>query len=216
MSSSAPMQLLYTAFSPFSRKVRLVAHELGISDRITLVPTEVGTHVPLATDTHTALAMVTPLMKIPVLTLPDDVVLFDSRVICEYLDSTYGRGILFPTAIAARYEALMLQSLADGIVDALLLCRFESTRAEAQRSDEWHTAQLRRVTQALDFLEARGLALPGYPTIGTISIACALGYLDFRFTTLQWRATRPRLAGWFDPMSLSEAMQSTSPFLHGV
>lgn len=210
------MQLLYTDFSPFSRKVRVVAHELGIADRIVLVPTEVGTHVPLATATHTALATVTPLMKIPVLTLPDNVVLFDSRVICEYLDSTYGKGLLFPVAPAARYEALMLQSLADGIVEALLLCRFESARAEAQRSDEWYAAQLRRVTQALDVLETKALASPDAPSIGTISIGCALGYLDFRFTTLQWRATRPRLADWYDGLSRSASMQSTRPIFNGV
>lgn len=203
------MQLLYTPFSPFSRKVRIVACEKGINDRIDLVLTEVGTHVPLRTPTHDRLAEVTPLVKIPVL-IDGAEPIFDSRVICEYLDALTGSPRMFPESGPARWRALARQAIADGIMDAAILCRFEQARPAGHAWDEWSAAQTRRILLALDTLESNPPSVDDID-IGTISMACALGYLDFRFAHLGWRNSRDALARWFDVFRLRPSMQATDP-----
>jgi glutathione S-transferase len=113
------MKLLSTPFSPFSRKVLVLAHEKGVRDRIDTVLTEVGTHVPLRTDVHDRLSHTAPLMKIPVL-IDGSQSLFDSRVICEYLDGQFVDPRMFPDIGPARWDALRQQALADGIMDAAI------------------------------------------------------------------------------------------------
>lgn len=203
--------LRYTLFSPFSRKVSLLALERGLMQRLTLQPAEVGTHVPLTTAAHDELATYAPLMKIPVLLIDGSTVLYDSRVICEYLDTCHTGASVFPLSDTMRWTALRIQALADGITDAALLCRFESARNPAQQSDEWVNAQTRRILQALDGLDKDVHFLQEPLHIGTISAASALGYLDFRFPHLNWRTGRAALGNWFDIFSQRASMQQTRP-----
>jgi glutathione S-transferase len=209
--SNKPMLLLFTKFSPFSRKVILLAHERELIGELQLVLTEVGTHVPLRTAVHDQLALTNPLMKIPVLIAPDIGPLFDSRTICEYLDSLHGGEPLFPTDGRERWAALQQQALADGIMDAAILARFEGTRPEPLIWSEWATAQTRRITQGLDAAEAAAAEFKDRLTIGQISMAAALGYLDFRFDHLRWRDNRSGLAAWYEHFSLRPSMQETKP-----
>ena len=127
------MKLLSTPFSPFSRKVLALAHEKGLGERIETVLTEVGTHVLLRTDVHDHLSGIAPLMKIPVL-IDGALTLFDSRVICEYLDALSDNAKIFPESGPRRWTALKQQALADGIMDAAILCRFEQVRSP----QPWH------------------------------------------------------------------------------
>ncbi|MBW9051146.1 glutathione S-transferase family protein [Rhizobium mesosinicum] len=205
------MELLYTRFSPFSRKVLILAHERGLHDRLELRPVEVGTHVPLKTSAHDELSGANPLVKIPVLQTVKYGPLYDSRVICEYLDTLHSLSPVFPAIGRERWEALRQQATADGIVDAALLIRFEKTRLENRVWEEWAEAQTRRMRQGLDALEEAAASLGRDLTVGQISIAAALGYLDFRFDALQWRSSRPVLADWFDRFSSRASMESTKP-----
>lgn len=203
------MKLLYTPFSPFSRKVRVVAHEKGLDDRLELVLTEVGTHVPLASSVHDRLAQITPLMKIPVL-VQGDVALYNSRVICEYLDSLAPRPPMFPPPGEARWRALKRQATADGMMEAAILCRFEDARPAGRAWQDWTEAQARRIALCLDSL-ADDPPAEGELDIGVVSIACALGYLDFRFGHMGWRTGRPALTRWFEGFSSRQSIASTDP-----
>lgn len=204
------MQLFYTKFSPFSRKVIVLAHERGLVDRIELVATEVGTHVALDTPAHAQLSAHNPLMKIPALVMEDRDTLYDSRTICEYLDSLHNGEPVFPTDKAARWQALCRQAIGDGIVDAAILLRFEDARPSAEWP-EWQSAQTRRIVQSLDVLEREEKAFPANLDIGQIAAGCALGYLDFRFGHLQWRNGRPQLAAWFEAFNARPSMRLTVP-----
>jgi glutathione S-transferase len=203
------MRLLYTPFSPFSRKVIVSAHEKDLHDQIEKVLTEVGTHVPLETEVHDHLSRTTPLMKIPVL-IDGDLTIFDSRVIVEYLDSLSEHQRLLPEAGRARWLALKQQSIADGLMDAAILCRFEITRAPS-RWPEWERAQKRRILQSADALNLEFANPSSDIDVGTISAACALGYLDFRFDDLEWRKGRPALSEWFAHIEARPSMQATRP-----
>lgn len=175
--------------SPFGRKVKIAAATLGLSDRIEIV----------ATDTMNPadpISGVNPLGKIPALEIEDGTVLFDSRVILEYLDHLSGGGKLIPTEPTARFAALRLQALADGLMDAALLQVYESRLRDAdKRSELWLERQSAKVTRVLAALEAAPPAVE--TTIGSIATACALGYLDFRFAG-NWRETHPKLVAWLD------------------
>jgi glutathione S-transferase len=204
------MQLLYTKFSPFSRKVLVLAQERGLIDRIEPVATEVGTHVALDTPAHATLSARNPLMKIPALVLDDGNTLYDSRTICEYLDSLHDDEPVFPTGKEARWQALRLQATADGIVDAAILLRFEDARP-SPKWPAWQAAQTRRIVQSLDLLERDARMFPASLDIGQIAVACAIGYLDFRFGSLQWRNSRPQLATWFEAFGARPSMRETAP-----
>jgi len=203
------MRLLYTPFSPFSRKVIVAAYEKGVHGQIDIVLTDVGTHVPLETEVHDRLSRTTPLMKIPVL-IDGDLTLFDSRVIAEYLDGLSENPRLLPEGGRARWLALKQQAIADGIMEAAILCRFEITRAPS-RWPEWERSQKRRIIQAVDALDAQFTKQSPHIDIGAISAACALGYLDFRFDDLNWRKGRPALAAWFENVESRPSMQATRP-----
>jgi glutathione S-transferase len=199
------MKLRHNPASPFVRKVMVVAHELGLADKIELLDTVVSpvtTNAPLAGEN--------PLMKIPALVTDDGQVLFDSPVICEYLDSTAGGSKMFPAPGKARWTALRQQALGDGILDALILCRYEiAARPEDKRFAGWTDGQMKKAHQGLAALEAEDLSGP--PTIGTITAACTLGYLDFRFPNDGWRSRHPKLAAWYQTVEASPAMQATKP-----
>jgi glutathione S-transferase len=200
------MKLHYSAASPFVRKVLVCAHELGIADQVELVPTKVVPSEPNRDYAH-----VTPLMKVPSLVLDNGLALFDSVVICEYLDERAGGGKLFPTRGEARWRALRLHAAANGLLDAAVLNRYETfLRPEPMRWTAWSEGQLLKVDQALDFLEQNAAELSRMD-IGTITTGCALGYLDFRYGSRPWRERHPRLAAWWEQASKRPSFEKTVP-----
>lgn len=208
------MKLYYTPASPFSRKVLILAHETCLIDRLEPVLANVGTHVPMNTSAHDALAQLTPLMKVPVLVPAGEAPILDSRVICEYLDALHDKPRFFPAQSVRRWKALSEQALSDGVLDSALLCRFEMARPPGMQSAAWLQGQRRRMIQALDQmdrLDRTAGSVRATPTIGDVSIACALGYLDFRFSELDWRMGRPKLDSWFQAWSDRPSMRSTMP-----
>ena len=152
-----------------------------------------------------------PLGKIPTLISDSGLVLYDSRVICEYFNSLAG-GHLLPEPGLLRWSVLADQALADGIMDAAVLTRYENAaRPEALRWTDWITGQLDKVGCGLAELERRGGPAAGRVDIGAIAIGCALGYLDFRFASLGWREKSPKTALWFEDFTKRESMQATRP-----
>ena len=200
------MKIYHAAASPFVRKCLVAAHELGLRERIELVPA--AAH-PVNRDR--ALVARNPLGKIPTLVTDDDAVLYDSRVICEYLNAQ-GDGRLLPREGAARWRVLVDQSLADGIMDAAVLARYETVvRPEALRWNDWTAGQLEKVGSGLDVLEARAAGFGERVDLGTIAFGCALGYLDFRFSPMGWRDERPNAAAWFEAFAARASMVATQP-----
>jgi glutathione S-transferase len=198
------MKLRYSPASPFVRKVMVVAIEGGIDGRIEQIPTTVVPVTP-----NDTLKAENPLVKLPSLTTDDGVTLYDSPVICEYLDTLHKAAKMFPAG-PARWTALRRQALGDGMLDAAVLCRYETAvRPKELQWDAWIDGQLRKVHGGLDALEAENL--DGAFDIGTITIACALGYLDFRYANEGWRTTRPRLAAWYADVAKRPSMQQTMP-----
>ena len=159
--------------------------------------------------TNETLAGENPLMKIPALVTDDGQVLFDSPVICEYLDSLAGGGMLFPAAGPERWTALRRQALGDGILDALVLIRYESLRPDEKRWGSWTDGQTTKAHQGLAAAEEEGLS--GFSTIGDIAIGVMLGYLDFRFPDDGWRRRHPRLAAWYAAIDERPSMRLTRP-----
>jgi glutathione S-transferase len=198
------MKLRHTPRSPFVRKVLVLAHEHGLADRIELVPT------PLSpVQGNDSLALENPLMKVPSLVTDDGMVLFDSPVICEYLDNMATGAKLFPAPGPARWAALRQQALGDGILDAIILCAYETQRPEDKRWSGWTEGQMRKAHQGLAAIEREDLSGPC--TIGQISIGCMFGYLDLRFPDDGWRQRHPQLARWYADFSELPAMKATQP-----
>ena len=202
------MKLRFAAASPFVRKVVVMALETGLSERIERVTTSVSPVRP-----NEDVAKENPLVKVPALTTDDGLVLYDSPVICEYLDTLHDGPKMFPAAGPARWTALKQQALADGLMEAAILVRYENLRPEEMRWKDWVESQMRRVRGALSALEieTQAGALSGPLTIGTITIACALGYLDFRYANEGWRLRHRQLAAWFEEMSKRKSIQLTVP-----
>ena len=198
------MKLRHAALSPFVRKVMVAAHELALAGRIELEPTNVS---PIRT--NETLARENPLMKVPSFVTDDGEVLFDSPVICEYLDSLAGGGMLFPAAGPERWTALRRQALGDGILDALVLIRYESLRPDEKRWSGWTDGQTTKAHQGLAAAEQEGLS--GFSTIGHVAIGVMLGYLDFRFPQDGWRERHPRLAAWYAAIEERPSMRLTRP-----
>ena len=199
------MKLLYSPASPYARKVLVLAHETGLFARLDVVAAGASPTAPSA-----EVAAHNPLGKIPALVLDDGTALYDSRVICEYLDGLSAGPRLFPEG-AARWDALVRQALADGLLDAALLTRYErAMRPEPLRWDAWDAGQIGKITAALDRIEILVADMPVLD-IGTVAIACALGYLDFRFPDLAWRDGRPAAAAWYAVFAARPAMAATAP-----
>jgi glutathione S-transferase len=198
------MKLRHAAASPFVRKVMVAAHELALVGRLEIEPTNVS---PIRT--NPSLAAENPLMKVPSFVTDDGQVLFDSPVICEYLDSLAGGGMLFPAAGAERWTALRRQALADGVLDALILCRYEGLRPEDRRWEGWTDGQMVKAHQGLAAAEDENLS--GFSTIGHVAAGCMLGYLDFRFPEDGWRSRHPRLAAWYASIGERPSMRLTRP-----
>jgi glutathione S-transferase len=203
--STPLIELFYAPTSPYVRKVMVCAHELGLADRIATLDS--AAH-PVNRDER--IAAFNPLAKIPAARTRDGQLLFDSRVICEYLDTASGGGLF--SRGDRRWTALTLQALGDGMLDAAVLARYETVaRPKEMQWPAWRAAQLVKVDRALDHLESTDEDLAEL-TIGSITVGCALGYLDFRFAERDWRAGRPRLAAWFTEFSARPSMAATVPF----
>jgi glutathione S-transferase len=201
------MKLHHSVASPFVRKVMAVAIETGLDGRLELVT---PTMTPIKPDAD--LVKDNPLGKVPCLVTADGAALYDSRVICEYLDSLHDGPKMFPPAGPARWSALRRQAEGDGIMDAGVLARYETfLRPQERRWPEWLEGQKGKFRRALDSLESEADDFGDTVDIGTIAIGCALGYLDFRYADEDWRATRPRLAGWSERFAKRPAMAKTAP-----
>lgn len=201
------MKLFWSSRSPFVRKVMVFAHETGLAQRIDCARTLVAPAKP-----NPEVMALNPLNKLPTLILDDGLVLYDSRVICEYLDGLHDGPRLFPAEPSARIEALRRQALADGMMDFLLVWLSERNRPVPQQSPELIAACRIKLTSVLDALEREALALADAPfSIAHIAIGCALGYADFRFKDETWRTGRPHLAAWAETILNRPSFQSTQP-----
>ena len=199
------MKLHWSPRSPFVRKVMIAVHELGLADRITCVRTVVATTRP-----HLELMAENPLSKIPTLVLDDGTVLYDSPVVCEYLDTLHSGPKLIPTELALRMIALRRQALGDGFLDFLLLLRNERERAHPSDVHlSTFTTKRQAVLAALE-KEAADLARAPFG-IGHIAIGCALSYLDFRFSQDDWRTPHPAIARWHRDFAARPSVQATEP-----
>jgi glutathione S-transferase len=184
----------------------VVAIETGLEGKVEKVATSV---VP--TKFNAEHAKTNPLVKVPAMLLDTGEALYDSPVICEYLDSLHGGPKMFPAPGPARWTALRRQALADGILDAAILTRYESIRPDQYKWPDWMDAQLTKVKTALAALEAEADALGSTVDIGTITIGCALGYLDFRYADMNWPKGHPKLATWFARFNARPSMKATIP-----
>ncbi|MBT0626845.1 glutathione S-transferase [Pseudomonas fluorescens] len=206
---SAPsMTLFHNPASPFVRKVRVLLIETGQQDRVTLqgcMPTPVNPDAQLVHEN--------PVGKIPALRLADGSALHDSRVILDYLDHQHVGNPLIPRDGSARWRRLTLASMADGIMDAAVLVRYETAMRPAEKHwDQWLNEQRNKIRRTLAELEANAIAeLASHFDIASIGVACALGYLDFRHPDLQWRAANPQLADWYAKVSQRPSMLQTQP-----
>lgn len=198
------MKLRHSPTSPFVRKVQVLAFETGLDKRIEMVPTA-------TTDPASGLSKENPLGKVPSFVTDDGTALYDSPVICEYLDSLHGGAKMFPPAGPQRWTALRRQALADGIMDAGVLGRGESLRADGERSVSYLALQKQKMANAVDALEKEAASFGNGIDIGLISIACALAYLDFRYAADAWRNGHPNLAKWYDAFAQRPSMQRSAP-----
>lgn len=196
------MKLYYGSVSPYVRKVMVVAHEKGLVEQIELVRKNPWEENDL-TDFN-------PIGKIPTLRLDDGTVLFDSRVICEYLDA-HGDGPALYPAGEARWPVLRLAALGDGLLEAGVGFANE-TRKDPAHWSEWYADRLRgKLRRTLDCLEAESDSLEGPVDIAKLTVGCALGYLDFRGFAGDWQADRPKLANWHAGFAERPSMRATVP-----
>lgn len=191
--------------SPFVRKIRIAAGVLGLDQDIAIEPAN-------TVDPGDSIRQQNPLGKIPALVLEDGMVLFDSRVILDYLDHRAGGGVIVPRDPGARFAALCLQALADGIMDASILLVYEGRWRPSERHEpKWQELQAGKVARALGALESAPPAIGASPHVGEIALACALGYRDFRFQGT-WRKDHPRLVAWLDQFAARvPAFAATKP-----
>ncbi|HYC46746.1 MAG TPA: glutathione S-transferase family protein [Burkholderiales bacterium] len=202
------MKLYWSPRSPFVRKAMVCAYEVGIADRIEKVYALVS-----MTQVNPDVLRVNPVGRIPALVTDAGDVLYDSNVICEYFDAELGDSSLFPQDKPERWLALTRLALADGMLETGVLWRSERVKPSPQQSSPTILAYERKITSALDAIENATPALdPDYVGIGDIGLAVALGYLDFRFVDIDWRARVPRTARWFETFSARPSMQATVPY----
>ncbi len=199
------MKLHISPPSPFVRKVRVLIRETGLTDRIEELPVTVGITIP---DTPTM--SVNPLGKIPTLERPDGPAIYDSRVICQYLNELAGANF-YPEA--RKWETLTLEATADGLLDAAVLMVYEHRARPADKVDpNWLESQWGKVARSLHAIEQRWMShLAGPIDMAHIAVGCALGYIDFRHADRPWRETHPELAAWFEAFHQRPAMVETHP-----
>jgi glutathione S-transferase len=199
------MKLYWSSRSPFVRKVVVFAHEVGLADRIERVRMVVGPTTPNA-----EVMGQNPLNKLPTLMTAEHGAIYDSRVICDYLDTLHKGPKLIPASGAERTTALRRQAFADGVMDFMLLWLNERTRPPERQSTEHLAAYRFKFALCFDALERDAEALGRTPVgIGQIATACACSYADFRFEGEEWRKERPQLAAWHAEFAKRPSMQAT-------
>lgn len=199
------MKLYHSPTSPFVRKVMVTLKLTGQEAEVELVP---GSGTPLEPNQATVAA--NPLGKIPCLVTDDGMTLFDSRVICRYLDWR-AKADLYPEG-RALFPVLAAEALADGIMEAGILAVYEwRLRPETIRFQPWVEAQTAKVRRGVAALGRNDAVMSGPMNAAKIAAGCALGYLDLRFPDLGWRDSNPRLAAWFAEFSATPQMQATVP-----
>lgn len=196
------MKITASAASPYVRKVMACAIARGIDTQ--LEKWTIATTDPL-------LSNVNPLGKVPTLVTDEGIAMFDSPVICEYLDSIGSAPGLFPPAGPARWTALRLQAIGDGILDASQPRRRELALPQDEGRVGYINLQRGKVARALDVLESEAASLGALKTIGDIAVACALGYLDFRFGNEPWRPGHPKLEAWYASVAGMPPIANTMP-----
>jgi glutathione S-transferase len=196
------MKLAFSPASPYVRKVTACAIKRGLDKQIERV--KIGTTDP-------ELLKYNALSKVPTLILDDGTTLFDSPVICEYLDSVGSAPRLFPAAGPARWTALTQEALADGILDATQPRRRELTLPQDEGRQGYIALQQGKVARALDVFEKQADSLGNLDTIGEITIGCALGYLDFRYANEPWRPGHPKLEAWYARVAKLAPLAETVP-----
>ncbi|MBV1897490.1 MAG: glutathione S-transferase [Rhodobacteraceae bacterium] len=200
------MKLHYSDASPFARKVAAVLHETGQFDDVEIINTALSPLAPTE-----GYRVKNPLSKLPALERADGPSLYDSRVICAYLDDRANAG-LYPAG-DTRWNVLVLEATADGIMDAAVLMVYEGRwRPEDKHCPEWVDGQWSKVNGAVKALNDRWISqLNGPLTIGQIAVACALGYLDFRHADRNWRNGNDALAAWYAGFETRDCMVATRP-----
>ncbi len=202
------MQLFYSTASPYARKVVVAAREAGVIDQIEIIDAAAS---PI--DRNKDISVANPVGKIPTMVLSDGRTLFDSRVICEYIDGLSSTIKLYPAHPDTRMSALTLQALGDAMMDASLLARYETfMRPEELQWDAWTAGQKDKVISSLDYLEARCIEILNGPvTIGHVAVGCALGYIDFREILDEWKTGHDQLSKWYARFSTRDSMAATAP-----
>jgi glutathione S-transferase len=196
------MKLFYAQTSPFARKVRVLAHELGMAEELDMIEVNPWT--------DEGLRQANPMCQVPTLVLEDGTGVFDSPVICDFLNDLWD-GKAYPDDGLERMQALKLQAIGDGICAAAVRRVREGVRPEAERHRDVIARQTTAMTAGLDMLDAHLEGLSQGFGIGQITVAVTLGYLDLRFPGDHWRQGRPQLAGWYDVVSQRPSMKATEP-----
>ncbi|MCB1416892.1 MAG: glutathione S-transferase [Nitratireductor sp.] len=202
------MKLWYSPASPFVRKCLIVAHERDLTDRIEIMDANAN-----VVDPDMRIVQSNPAGKIPTMVLDDGQVLFDSRVICAWLDTLHDGKKLMPRSGAKRFEVMTLEALGDAIMDAAVSNRYETAlRPPEYQWKAWSDGQMGKVKASLDQLEKQWIrSLGRNPNMGSIAVAAALGYLDFRYPDLNWRRGRPKLTRWFKRFGERPSFMETEP-----
>ena len=201
------MKLYYSKTSPYSRKVLLMIHEKGLQQVITSVACNPFEEAP-------ELEAVNPLGKVPTLILDDGSSLYDSPVICAYLDTLTSDRLIAesgPETNSERWNILRWEALCDGVLDAIYNIVMERRRDTQEQSSSWIEQWKTQVIWSLDHMEANIDSLPAQISLAQLSLATALGYLDFRLSDLDWHNQYPALAAWYDDFSERDAMKNTRP-----
>ena len=197
------MKLFSSPTSPYARKVRVLIIELGLADKIEVLST------PPMEDPQ-ELHAANPVGKVPTLTLADGVALYDSPVICEYLDAQNGFRFL-PVEGEARWDCLRRQALGDGVLDAAFSRTAEKNKGEGERSQMWFDRWSNAINRSLEVM-SRDLEIAGDRfDLGDVTYGCALGYLDLRHGDMDWREGRENLARWFEKISARPSFSETVP-----
>jgi len=200
------MKLYWSSRSPFVRKVMIFAHECGLASQIECERTPVAMNKP-----NVGLLKINPTGKIPTLLLDDGSALYDSTVICEYLDSLHSGRPLFPLSGPTRWTALRRHALGNNLTDNLMLWRNEILRPASQQSPEILAAFEMKVRNAVAALDGEADALAAEPVnIGHVAIATALSYTDFRFAHLAWRLGNDRITSWYETFAQRPSVINTA------